>query len=204
MKPLVLLIDDDADLLFEYSEFLKEDFDVTTTDKPATVVDLVKSLPRQPDLIVTDLAMSSLSGEDLIDRVRFEGIGSRVVIAAGDVKKQDLLHAIRRGVVDVLEKPFKPQVLKSCVTEALESQPARIIPKVVADLIATLKERSDVLEDRIFSLENRISEKGLNLFDDNEGFHRFKEQASKDRMLLRKIDDLSEKLDRKNSGLDDG
>lgn len=79
-----------------------------------------------PDVVMTDLVMPILNGEELILRLRLEPTTASIpiVIVSGNAGAALALHS--SGLVDgVVHKPFEPAALVECVRSA-----ARTVPKL--------------------------------------------------------------------------
>ncbi len=119
MKLKRLLVVDDVpqvkDLLVEA---LKTEFDVTATGSPDEALELVKN--NNFDLLITDMAMPGLSGEDLIREVRRLGKEMEIIIitAYGSIEKATRL--MRMGVYDYIEKPFTIDKIRHTIAQAFK------------------------------------------------------------------------------------
>lgn len=71
------------------------------------------SLAHRPDIIVTDIAMPSMNGLELIRSLQEHGITSKNIIISGYDEFDYARTAIALGVTDYLLKPFMPQELFS-------------------------------------------------------------------------------------------
>src|SRR5215475_11199795 len=71
-----------------------------------------------PDLLITDLRTPSMSGIDLIRRIRSEAQWANLpIIAISAYSHDQLAHAALQGATRVLRKPFEPNQLLSAVFE---------------------------------------------------------------------------------------
>jgi two-component system chemotaxis response regulator CheY len=71
-----------------------------------------------PDLLITDLRTPSMSGIDLIRRIRGEEKWMNLpIIAISAYSHDQLAHAALQGATRVLRKPFEPNRLLSAVFE---------------------------------------------------------------------------------------
>jgi CheY-like chemotaxis protein len=71
-----------------------------------------------PDLLITDLRTPSMSGIDLIRRIRGEEQWANLpIIAISAYSHDQLAHAALQGATRVLRKPFEPNRLLSAVFE---------------------------------------------------------------------------------------
>jgi CheY-like chemotaxis protein len=71
-----------------------------------------------PDLLITDIRTPSMSGVDLIRRIRSEDRWANLpIIAISAYSHDQLAHAALQGATRVLRKPFEPNRLLSAVFE---------------------------------------------------------------------------------------
>lgn len=79
---------------------------------------LTLALDTRPDLIITDQQMPSLSGVELIRRIRQEALIPAVLMTS-DGSEELILEAMRAGAVDFVAKPFEAEQMLSAVGRAL-------------------------------------------------------------------------------------
>jgi RNA polymerase sigma factor (sigma-70 family) len=75
--------------------------------------------PQRPGCVVLDMRMPGMSGLELQDRLQVERIDIPVIVvtAYGDVPSA--VRAMKKGAVDFIEKPIRPQSLLERINEAL-------------------------------------------------------------------------------------
>ena len=79
-----------------------------------------------PDLLITDLRTPSMSGIDLIRRIRGEEQWATLpIIAISAYSREQLAHAALQGATRVLRKPFEPNRLLSAAFELTRKIRAR-------------------------------------------------------------------------------
>ena len=79
-----------------------------------------------PDLLITDLRTPSMSGIDLIRRIRSQEQWANLpIIAISAYSHDQLAHAALQGATRVLRKPFEPNRLLSAVFELTRKKRAR-------------------------------------------------------------------------------
>jgi CheY-like chemotaxis protein len=109
----VLIVDDDP-LIRE----LLRDFLTTVGDEVATAAsgaEAVEVVPIfQPDVILTDMVMPGMSGTDVLDALRRDGVSTPVILISG--------HPITmpEGFFGFLKKPFDLRKLAEVVTAAMD------------------------------------------------------------------------------------
>jgi two-component system, OmpR family, response regulator RegX3 len=73
---------------------------------------------RRPDLIVLDLGLPGMSGEDVCRRFRAESDVPIIMLTAKDAE-EDLVRGLQLGADDYLTKPFSPRELTARVRALL-------------------------------------------------------------------------------------
>lgn len=118
-SPSILLVDDEADILPEYKDFLElEGFDALTCSDPEQAVQEVLARPSV-GLVITDLRMARLDGASLIRQLQTmipAGRKLEFIILTGDATCQlsaDLAH------IPVLIKPADTAALLLAINAAL-------------------------------------------------------------------------------------
>jgi DNA-binding NtrC family response regulator len=118
MKPIILIVDDEPNVRLAYRAALEtEELDVREAPDGIEALRLMKETPC--DLAILDMRMPEVSGLELLERMRQQGIQTPVVIltAYGDIPHA--VRAMKLGAIDFLEKPLIPDTLRSMVTEVL-------------------------------------------------------------------------------------
>jgi two-component system response regulator FixJ len=115
----VLVVDDDAAVRAALSTLLTSaGFNVQTYAGAAEFLDRYD--PEQPGCLVLDIRMPGMGGLDLQEKLSALGILLPVIIVSGHADVSTAVRALKRGALDLLEKPFDPQVLLARVREAIE------------------------------------------------------------------------------------
>lgn len=101
----ILIVDDEAGIVEESSEFLREEgYDVETADTGKDGIQ--KVLDYKPELIILDMKLPDMSGIDVLRVIRKELVAAKVIVNTGyvDQKLIDEAEALGRDVF--LQKPF--------------------------------------------------------------------------------------------------
>lgn len=115
--PCLLLVDDEpalTDLLKKYLERLGYCVDACT--HPDAALLLLDAHPARYSLLITDLTLPTMSGEDLVRQSRQRAPLLRAIIASG-YAYEPLLER-----VEFLQKPFLPKLLALAVERALHAE----------------------------------------------------------------------------------
>jgi signal transduction histidine kinase len=114
-KPLVLVVEDNL----EMNRFVREVFLGTYRTESAGDghEGLRKALALRPDLILTDMMMPGLSGDELVRAIRVREELARIPIVLLTAKADDALRLrlLREGAQDFITKPFSSEELRARV-----------------------------------------------------------------------------------------
>jgi len=117
----ILIVDDERDIRQLLREMLSlEGHEVVEATNGAEA--LARLRDASFDLVVTDVRMPSLSGMELLRRVREVSPSTEVIVATAYAELDTAIECMRAGAFDLLRKPFNLQELFSCVSRALEKR----------------------------------------------------------------------------------
>jgi DNA-binding NtrC family response regulator len=115
--PRLLIVDDEAPLLDLLRRYLvRLNYEVETAGTAEEALALFKTDPARFALVITDLTLDDINGEDLLEQMRQLKPGLPGLIASGYPHEPRLKH------VDFLLKPFLPSALVSAVERALKKK----------------------------------------------------------------------------------
>jgi CheY-like chemotaxis protein len=110
----LLLVDDEPALLELLKRFLeRHGHSVHACTDPAEALQLVQAAPSRFDLIVSDLVLPGMNGEEMIERMRAFNPRLPAVLASG------YPHRTRLPEVEFLQKPFLPTILLEVIDRLL-------------------------------------------------------------------------------------
>lgn len=121
-EPLILVVEDDPWMNDFICSTLSPYYRVCPAFDGSEGAD--KAMTLQPDLIVTDLMMPVMSGEDMVAKLRRQSVTADIpiiVISAGGEEKTRLA-LLGEGVQDYLDKPFSTQELRARVGGLVKSR----------------------------------------------------------------------------------
>ena len=113
-----ILIVDDEDIIREFLfEVLHESYSVSTAVDGQDAIDKLKT--GRFDLIITDLKMPKISGEELARFVRQHEPSSKVIVISGYSTLFSVSQSVDSGANAFLSKPFSIKQLMQTVTSVL-------------------------------------------------------------------------------------
>ena len=102
-KPVILVVDDDQPILLLMRNILREfGFEPQVASTGAAAVDAVRA--QRPDLVLLDMKMPGMSGDEVIAAMREGGDSFPILILSGE--PVDPAEIRRLGVAGAVQKPF--------------------------------------------------------------------------------------------------
>ncbi|MEP0788811.1 MULTISPECIES: ATP-binding protein [Cyanophyceae] len=175
-SPLVLVVEDNPEMNQFIAEILARKYRVVTARNGHEGLD--KAIALSPDLILTDVMMPHLNGEQLVRKVRsitaLDGIPIILLTAKADDKLR--VQMLREGAQDYLMKPFQIEELQARVDNAIAIKQVRevlqtelqILDGDVAVLANEVANRKRELQKANDELEIRVTERTRELLTANE------------------------------------
>jgi CheY-like chemotaxis protein len=121
-KPSILLIEDEAMAAMLMKRTLTNaGFETVTARSGFEGLDFFRRRPRDFDLVIVDLTMPFMNGEETFARIRDISAGIPVIITTGFIEQKQLDRMLSTGLSGFLRKPHGPGELLSCVQSVLES-----------------------------------------------------------------------------------
>lgn len=118
MAEKMLIIDDEEIVLKSCRKiFEAEGFDVVTTANPQEGLKLASD--SHFDVILVDWMMPGFDGMDVVEEIDRRSPGSAVVMISGYPSVGRATEAMKRGAMDYVAKPFKPEEITMVVKRAV-------------------------------------------------------------------------------------
>jgi formate/nitrite transporter len=119
MAEKMLIIDDDEIVLKSCRKiFEKEGFEVTTSANPQEGIKLVSE--KIFDVVLVDWMMPGLDGMEVVEELDKHSPNSAMVMISGYPSVGRATEAMKRGAMDYLAKPFKPEEIIEVVKKAVQ------------------------------------------------------------------------------------
>ena len=120
----VLVVDDDPDILELLSDRLQlMRFDVTCAKDGQEALMLLRQ--EAPPLTLLDLQLPRLSGLEVLQAIRKEGVETTVIVITAWGTPERAVEAMRAGAYDFIPKPLDPAHLEVVLNKALERESLR-------------------------------------------------------------------------------
>ncbi len=115
-----ILIVDDEEIIREFlSEVLNDEYEVSLAKDGDEAIDQLAA--RAFDLVITDLKMPRVSGDEVVKHVRNQHPGTPVIVISGYSTLYAASQSVSHGATAFLAKPFSIVDLTRTVEEALNT-----------------------------------------------------------------------------------
>ena len=127
MNDRILIVEDDADMRELLEEILSDaGFETVLAANGRFALAHVENEQEQIDLVLTDVQMPELKGDELLAKVRQTRSDAPVIIITAFGTVENAVEMVKRGAYSYLTKPFATNDLLEVVRAALtQSEPAR-------------------------------------------------------------------------------
>ena len=124
-RPLVLIVEDDPDMRDYLRAIVGQEYRVATAEDGQE--GLEQALALRPDLILSDIMMPRMSGDQLVREVRARPELGNVPLVLLTAKHDDDLHVrlLREGAQDYLTKPFPMEEMRARLGNQIATKRAR-------------------------------------------------------------------------------
>lgn len=121
-RPLVLLVDDEPEVgVLSQLMLCEEGYKVVTALDGDQAIAIFEKLRTHISLVILDLIMPSMDGEDVFNRLRELEPGINVVLSSGFTNQEKLDRMLAHGLRGFIAKPFTQQRLLEQVREIVAS-----------------------------------------------------------------------------------
>ena len=158
----ILVVDDEKTLTDSITVALTEEgYEVTSVNDPSLVVDLLKE--ANYDVVVIDLKMPTISGLELLEKIKPLNIASTIIAMSGFGSSEDALSAIKLGATDFISKPFSPDELIFIIRKAQEREHLKSENEVLKEQVTRRYSFSNIVSNsdamvEIFEIIKKISD----------------------------------------------
>ena len=120
VRPILVIVDDEADVLQSVRNLLRMDYQVVTFQKGSDALDFLRSTPRV-HVILSDQKMPGMSGVEVLRQAMTISPETTRLLFTAYADIGTVVDAINQGnVFRYLAKPFDPEFLSAVVRQAVE------------------------------------------------------------------------------------
>jgi CheY-like chemotaxis protein len=117
----ILVVDDEETVRTVTKRTLKRfGYTVVLAEDGREAVEIFKEQPNRFELILLDMAMPHMNGEEAYREIRRINKKARVILCSGYSEREATSRFAGKGLVGFLQKPYGPKVLISKVNEVLK------------------------------------------------------------------------------------
>lgn len=162
MSEHVLIVDDDANLLSALRRQLRGRFMIATAMGGEQALELIKSHPEKPAVILCDMRMGGISGVETLQQVKECSPDTVRLMLTGNADMQTAIDAINEGAIfRFLTKPCPQETLESCLNAAMEQHrlitaERDLLEKTLAGSVKVLSDMLAMAAPEGFARANRI------------------------------------------------
>lgn len=126
MTEKILIVEDDADLRELLEEiFEEENFQILSCANGRRALEYIEDDSQTIDLIVTDVQMPEMKGDELLEIVRRNRAETPVIVITAFGSVENAVEMVKRGAFQYLTKPFQTKDLLAAARAALDSTVAQ-------------------------------------------------------------------------------
>jgi DNA-binding NtrC family response regulator len=139
MNERILIAEDDADMRELLEEILTDaDFEIITAANGRFALAHVENEQEEIDLVITDVQMPELKGDELLAKVRQARAETPVVVITAFGSVENAVEMVKKGAYSYLTKPFATRDLLEVVRAALsQTEAARAQAKLRREIPAS-------------------------------------------------------------------
>ncbi|MFC2149085.1 response regulator [Candidatus Auribacterota bacterium] len=117
----ILVVDDDREFCGTLEKILtKKGHKIKCVHDPMDALKIKKG--REFDLILLDHRMAPITGVDLLEKLRNEGIKTPAIMMSAYASRDTFYETRKLGLVDHINKPFSIQALEVMIAETEKKQ----------------------------------------------------------------------------------
>jgi two-component system, NtrC family, response regulator len=163
VKPKILMVDDEENILKQMRWALEADYDVYTTSTEGEAMNIFEK--EKPPVVTLDLSLNphnpaDLGGMRLLEQILFEEPSTRAIVITGNDEDKNALAAVRLGAFDYYGKPVRIDEIKVMVGRAFHihqlQQRVQQVEQTTASGFHGMVGSSKVMKD-IFRFVERVS-----------------------------------------------
>ncbi|MFX1411054.1 MAG: PleD family two-component system response regulator [Promethearchaeota archaeon] len=194
MKPLILIVEDNRDLLFNLNLILEaNNFQTLTAKNGKQALKILSEIDKIPDIILSDIMMPEMDGYDFFKNVSNNPRLNRIpfIFLTARTSQQEIRLGKLLGVDDYITKPFNEKDLLAVISGKItRAKRINMINEKVEDLFSIMKTE---MKSSIITELNELSCLLLAYWDDKYG-PKLREYYPKEKNFQITMDDIANQL----------
>lgn len=143
----ILIVDDDQAMLMALAEMLRRQIDGVQVDTSNVARQaLTQVLHYEYDAIISDIRMPGMDGLMLLNEIKSLTPDTPILLMTADGDRDLVVHALRGGAYDYVEKPIDPDYLAASLHRAMQMSQLR---RKVAEQQRALERHAEHLEQSV-------------------------------------------------------
>jgi CheY-like chemotaxis protein len=142
-KPLLLVVDDNQDILFNLKIFLEEmGYDVVTAINGEQALKTLSTLNVTPEVIISDIMMPNMNGYEFFSAVSIHSQWNRIPFLFLTAKStpEDIRLGKMLGIDDYITKPFNKEDLMASISGKIaRNRKSNLLDDKVKELLASFQ-----------------------------------------------------------------
>lgn len=120
LKPTMLIVDDDIEILWLIGEIFSDKFNIITLSDPLQLDSVLNNL--FPNIIISDMMMNGMNGVELTQKIKSkpETAHIPVILISGKYEIDQQIEALEAGAELYINKPFNTKYLRISVQQIIE------------------------------------------------------------------------------------
>ncbi len=120
----ILIIDDEPSICQSLSLILRANFDVSSAVDGEEALGMCEL--ELPDLILLDMKIPKMDGIEVMRRLKERASNVPIIVLTGGSTVKNIVHAIKNGAHDFINKPFDIEELKASISIILDG-PSQVV-----------------------------------------------------------------------------
>ena len=117
----ILIVDDEPSICQSLSLILRANFDVSSAVDGEEALGMCEL--ELPDLILLDMKIPKMDGVEVMRRLKERASNVPIIVLTGGSTVKNIVHAIKNGAHDFINKPFDIEELKASISVILDGPP---------------------------------------------------------------------------------
>ena len=142
MNPLILVVEDNEDILFNIKLILESNnYQVITAKNGKEAIDVLSKLKENPEIILSDIMMPELDGYDFFKAISEDPRWGHIpfLFLTAKASPKDIRFGKMLGVDDYITKPFKEQDLLAVISGKIaRKKKINVINKEIEEMLLSL------------------------------------------------------------------
>lgn len=120
LKPIILAIDDEADMLATYQSILKKNYNILTAASGKEGMKIVQE--SSPALVLLDIRMPGEDGIEILQKIKAQDPDLEIIMVSASKDVASAVKAMKLGALEYVTKPFDVKELQALIEKGMEKR----------------------------------------------------------------------------------